>query len=253
MTAPGNNKDLDEENPSTRVAADKMSCFISTRFLTTFIFILAALGVAGGVAWSAVSPAAAASSKTINVTSKQVAVVATDPIDDYVEFGDGFCLDKDGEDYPVVYFRLSSSSDPNECAAKCECAQGIKGVKLRGFTYDERGRTDSCRCHMDWLNRLKTKDQKKIAELNDKCDAAGSNGDYFDGAVAAVVFSATNADDCQTDCIQCTRRVSGVEFIYYEFDNTNKLCQCEVEWLNPATEQSVIDALTLTTSCGEEI
>ena len=101
MTAPGNNKDLDEENPSTRVAADKMSCFSSTSLscfsstsfsltLTAFIFIiLVAVGFVVGVAWSAKSPA---SSKTINVTSNQVAVVATDPIDNYVEFGEEFAL-----------------------------------------------------------------------------------------------------------------------------------------------------------------
>ena len=252
MTA--RNKDLDEENPSTstRVAADNnnrwMSCVISTRFLTTFIFIiLAAVGFVVGVAWSAISPA---SSKTINVSSKQVAVVATDPIDNYVLFdGDGVCLDKEGEKYPDVFFTVS---DPDECAVKCQCAQGIKGVTLRGFTYDEGpvGRINYfCNCHVDWLNPQKTKDQKKIAKLNEKCDAAGSSAVYFDGLYGAVTFSSTDETACLNYCIQCTDNVARVERAASGFDTTNNVCQCNVKWLNPATtEQSVIDALT--TSCG---
>ena len=87
-----------EEEHSANNRWSRCSTFSLT--LTTFIFILAAVCVVVGiVAWSAVSPA---SSKAINVTSKQVAVALAGPFDDYEEFGDGYCLDKEGKEYPEL-------------------------------------------------------------------------------------------------------------------------------------------------------
>ena len=234
-------EDFEEEN----APAASNRCLTKKRLFG--VSVVAALVMAVGVAWSVKSPA---SSKTINV-SKQVAVVATDPIDHYVKFdGDGFCLDKDGDNYPYARIRLPRSSVVGDCAARCECAQGIEGVKLRGFRYMGRGRSaDECWCEFNWLNPQKAKDQQKIAKLNEACDAAGpSYQNYADGIVSAVIYSATTFDACNPGCRNCVKNVEGVQYSSYAFDATNNLCQCEVEWLNPATEQSVIDALT--TSCG---
>ena len=160
------------EEPEEELSANNRwsRCSIFSLTLTAFIFILAAVGVVVGVAWSAVSPV---SSKTINVTSKQVAVVATAPIDNYVEFGDGYCLDKEGKEYPRVTF--IQIYGPDNCADKCECARGIKGVTLRGF-FNQHSYAQLCWCYVDWLNGDKPKDQKAINELNDKCP----DGTYSD-------------------------------------------------------------------------
>jgi hypothetical protein len=107
---------------------------------------------------------------------------------------------------------------------------------------------------VDWLNPLQTKDQEKIAKLNDKCDAAGSFHDYYDGLRGAtILLSATTGADCVNavngDC-QCAQGVSGVQYLKSEFDDATNKCYCYVEWLNPATEQAEINALT--TACGTD-
>ena len=99
------------------------------------------------------------------VFNKQAA--AQPAIDSYEEVGVGYCLDKEGVQYPDV---LSDVATPDQCAVNCGCAQGIKGVKLRGFTYS----FGSCHCQMDWLNP--DKDQEVIDELNAACDGVPSVG-----------------------------------------------------------------------------
>jgi hypothetical protein len=97
--------------------------------------------------------------------SKQVA--AQPAIDSYKEVGVGYCLDKDGVQYPDV---LSDVTTPDQCADNCECARGIKGVQFRGFTYSN----GACHCQMDWLNPAK--DQEVIDELNAACAGVPSVG-----------------------------------------------------------------------------
>ena len=160
-----------------------------SRALTAF---LAAAGVGVVVGGGSVVFLAARGKSSIS-SSKQAAVATDLLIDDYIEFGDGVCLD--GADKRYAYVEFPRVSDPDECAANCECAQGIKGVQLRGFTITTRSR--HCACFVDWLNPLQTKDQEKIAKLNDKCDAAGSFRDYYDGLLGAtILLSGTTSFDC---------------------------------------------------------
>ena len=135
-----------EEPENEKHSANNRWSRCSTFSLTAFI--LAVVGVIG-VAWSAVSPAS--SNKPINVASKQVAVVATAPIDNYpytAKKRPGYCLDKEKNLYPVVQFYPVNTLD--ECRAKCKCALGIDGVTYRGFTYTPQFGGD-CFCHMDWF------------------------------------------------------------------------------------------------------
>ena len=149
------------------------------------LFGLLSLGVAVvmavGVAWSVKSPA---SSKT-NISSNMLKAAA--PIDDYIKFGVGYCkgtsvsdpLGED-EDYPYVAFKSVNSLE--ECAEKCQCAQGIKGVKHRGLNYDnDVSGYANCECLVDWLDDFDAKDLKKIEKLNDACrNVPGLEELYFD-------------------------------------------------------------------------
>ena len=144
------------EEPEEEHSANNSLC--GARSLAAII--LAVVGVIG-VALSVVSPAS--SNETINVASKQVAVVATAPIDNYkAKKRPGRCLDKEKNLYPAVQFYPVTLA---ECFDRCKCAQDIDGVTYRGFSF----RYEDCYCHMDWLGP--NPDQAVIDELNTKCTA----------------------------------------------------------------------------------
>ena len=148
----------------------------STKRLVVTLTSAAGFGLFIAGVWSVVSPA---SSKTINVRSKQVVVAAGAPIDNYVqlgEFGSGTCVDMEGEQYPSVAAGKIAGETTTiiDCADKCECARGIKGVTLRGFTFTfDR----LCSCLVDRLDSDNAKDQKKIEDLESAC-----NSPYGDGS-----------------------------------------------------------------------
>ena len=167
--------------PKEELSANNRWSRCSTFSFTAFIFIiLAAVVCVIGVALSAVSPA---SSKTI-IASKQVAVVAAVPIDDYKQVCrssggcDGLCSNDLGKKYPFVRFNGVTAADV--CAASCGCARGIKGVKYRGFQIY----SGFCFCLMDWLDDEDAKDLKAIEKLNDEaCGPAGASNYYDDDGV----------------------------------------------------------------------
>ena len=181
------------EEPEEELSANNRwsRCSTFSLTLTAFIFILAAVGVVVGVAWSAISPAS--SKTTINVNKQAVAVAVAGPFDDYVEFGDGYCLDKDGKEYPRVTFTDPSIYDVNSCADKCECARRVPGVKLRGF-YHHFVYGVLCWCNVDWLDVNKAKDEKVIDELNKCPDATYSDdGGTYNGS-GKIDGTNTNGD-----------------------------------------------------------
>ena len=161
---------LESERRSSRCSSRKTTLFLAAAASTSIIITAAVLYVVS-----------TADSKSINVRSKQVAAVAA-PIDDYKFVGAGNCQPEKGKFYPSVG-ATTPCYTPEECAAACECARGINGVTLRGFTsviFDPTVYSiPNCSCNVDWLGN--NPNQFVIDALNAACAAAPFASDDYNG------------------------------------------------------------------------